>query len=78
MMGCLTFVVPCFSATALLLLLVLVLVLVLVLPLAVELVVLVEDSPVVSAVDMVATPVLPPATSAVAPTTSLVTARLRP
>lgn len=65
-----------FSATALLLLLVLVLVPVLVL-LVVELVVLVEDSPVVSAVDMVATLVLPLATSAVVPTTSLVTARLR-
>lgn len=45
--------------------------------LVVELVVLVEDSPVVSAVDMVATLVLPLATSAVVPTTSLVTARLR-
>ena len=61
-----------FSATALLLLLEPVLAL-----LVVELVVLVEDSPVVSAVDMVATLVLPLATSAVVPTTSLVTARLR-
>lgn len=41
------------------------------------LVVLVEDSLVVSAVDSVATLVLPLATSAVVPTTSLVTARLR-
>ena len=67
-----------FSATALLPLLVLVPVLVPVLALlVVQLVVLVEDSPVVSAVDMVVTLVLPLATSAVVPTTSLVTARLR-
>lgn len=59
------------------LVLALVLVLVLVLVLAVVSVVLVEDSPVVSAVDLAATLVLPPATSAVVPTTSLVTARLR-
>lgn len=65
-----------FSATALLLLLVLVPVPVLAL-LVVELVVLVVVSPVVSALDMVPTLVLPLATSAVVPTTSLVTARLR-
>lgn len=40
-------------------------------------VVLVEDSPVASAVDSAAILVLLPVTSAVVPTTSLVTARLR-
>lgn len=47
------------------------------LPVLVALLLPVEDSPVVSVVDSVVTLALPPATNAVALTTSLVTARLR-